>query len=101
MSEEKYDGEERRQEWHQTKGLSISIIALLVGNIVTTVWWAATLTGDVKKINERPDLTERVIKLEAKQEANQQYLNRLASILDKVSDTVTRIDKEQARRGKN
>ena len=97
---EDYHGRERRRdiEWHQTKGISITIILLLLTNIVSTVWWAASLTNDVDSIKARPKLTERVIRLEAVTEANSKYLNRLSRVLDKLETTVSRIDREQVKR---
>lgn len=89
---------ERRIDWHQTKGLSVTIIVLLLTNIISTVWWAATLTNDVDRIKDRPDLNERVIRLEAIQEANGQYLVRMATALSNMTETIKRIDREQARR---
>jgi uncharacterized iron-regulated membrane protein len=99
----RYDGYDRREsvdniDWHQTKGLSLSIIILLIVNIVSTVWWAATLTNDVTQIKERPDLTERVIKLEAVTEEYQKVLGRVVTIIDNVERRLNRVDKEQARR---
>lgn len=97
----KYEGNDRREttdtiDWHQTKGLSLSIIMLLIVNIVSTVWWAATLTNDVTQIKARPDLTERVIKLEAITEERKSILNKLATTLDRMDSTINRIDKDQA-----
>ncbi len=90
--------EERRVDWHQTKGLSITIIVLLVTNIISTVWWAATLTNDVDTIKQMPPLVERVIRLEAVTEVHNRYLNSLNSTLDRVNANMSRIDREQARR---
>ncbi len=90
--------EERRVDWHQTKGLSITIIVLLLTNIVSTVWWAATLTKDVDIIKSSPPLVERVIRLETIADIQYRYLNRLNATLDKVNANMERIDREQARR---
>ena len=98
---------ERRIDWHQTKGLSLSIIMLLIVNIVSTVWWAATLTNDVNqgKDNDNrvslivPKLTERIIRLEAVTSEYQRILTRVVATLDKMDNTVNRIDREQAKRG--
>ena len=88
---------ERRQDWHQTKGLSVTIIVLLITNIISTVWWAATLTNDVESIKGKPNLVERVIRLEAVTEAHTEYLDRLSEVLNKVDSNMTRIDRDQAR----
>ena len=96
-----YDGMDRRDtvdtiDWHQTKGLSLSIIILLVVNIVSTVWWAATLTNDVTQIKARPDLTERVIKLEAVSDEYKTILGRINYTLNNMNSTISRIDRSQA-----
>ena len=101
-----YEGTERREDidWHQTKGLSLSIIALLLVNIVSTVWWAATLTNDVEQLKNNanirviPKLTERVIRLEAIKDETNRILGKLVTSIDKLDSTVDRIDREQAKR---
>jgi len=105
-----YQGKERRVivgdiHWHQTKSLSLSIIGLLLVNIVSTVWWAATLTSDVAQFKQRPDLLERVIKLETLTAEYNGGLGRLIDLIDKLerkidkqSGKVYRIDREQSRR---
>ena len=91
-----------RIDWHQTKGLSISIIILLIVNIVSTVWWAATLTSDVGQNSDVveliPKVLERVIILEAITGEYKDILTRFLGTLDKMDATVTRIDREQAKR---
>jgi len=116
------------KDWHQTKGLSLSIIILLIINIVSTVWWAATLTSDVAQIKfdnknlpslrlrvakmegkvegydkvltiDLPLLRLRVAKMEGKLEAYDKVLNRLIIVLDRLDTTVDRIDREQSKRG--
>jgi len=103
MSEET---ELSKEVWHKTKGISITVIILLVINIISTVWWAATLTSDVSQLKELaseysitvPKITERVIRLEAVTAEYQNVLSRLVSILDKLEQNVYRIDREQAKR---
>jgi len=103
MSEET---ELSKEVWHKTKGISITVIVLLTLNIISTVWWAATLTGDVSKLKDTskeysivvPELTERVIRMEAVTYEYQKVLNRLVSIIDKIEQNVYRIDREQAKR---
>ena len=38
--------DEERKHWHSTKSVSWPVILLLIGNIVTMTWWAATLQAD-------------------------------------------------------
>lgn len=95
MSEET---ELSKEVWHKTKGISISIIALLLINIISTVWWAATLTSDVSQLKERPNLTERVIRLETLTEVYQSGFNRTIALIDKLEQKVSRIDRELAKR---
>ena len=96
-----FEGNDRRvnPEWHQDKRISIATIFLLLVNLGSTIWWAADLTHDVDSIMNRPDLTERVIRIEATVEAHNRYLGRLSTVLDKMETTVARIDREQAMRG--
>ena len=95
-----------KEVWHKTKGISITVIILLVINIVSTVWWAATLTSDVTQLKDIakeysitiPKITERVIRLEAVTAEYQNVLTRLVSILDKLERNVDQIGLEQAKR---
>lgn len=84
--------------WHQTRGVTVTIITLLLANIISSVWWAATITSDVDKLKNKPNLVERVIRLEAVQDQNTRYLSRLSIVLDRLESTVRKIDKEQVRR---
>ena len=84
--------------WHQTKSITITIITLLITNIVSSVWWAASITTDVDALKTRPDLLERVIRVETIAEQNTRYYNRLSLILDKVNANMDRIDREQVLR---
>ena len=97
------DKRTHEESWHNTKGLSVTIILLLLGNIVSTVWWAATLTGDVRNVQSIPKelvlIKERVIKLEAVTAEYKTVLSRLITVMDKMDSTINRIDREQAKRG--
>lgn len=102
MSE--YQGPERRsisfmeKEWHQTKAAAISIIGLLLVQIGTSIWWASGIDADVRTLKERPELTERVIKLEALTSEHGRMLNRFNDTLDKLDSTMEKFGTEQSRR---
>ena len=88
-----YNGEERRThvDWHLSKSVSMSVILLLLGNISTSLWWASGLNSDVNNLKSRPDLTERVIKLEAKVGEYGRVLNKFEKTLDKFDNTLDTI----------
>jgi len=98
-----------KEVWHKTKGISITVIVLLLINIVSTVWWAATLTSDVSQLKYTkeqysiviPEITARVIRLEAVAAEYNNVLTRIVGILDKLEDKVNIIDKENYRNKRN
>ena len=85
-------------EWHLSKSLTITVISVLLANTIGSVWWAASLTKQVEINAERPILLERVIRLEAVTDEYRHILTRFINVMDKMDNTVTRIDREQARR---
>jgi len=96
-----YNGLDRRipaQEWHTNKNYFLSIIFLIIANIGSTVWWAGGINSDVRQLKERPDLTERVVQLETTIALNEKYFNEFRRTLESMNTTITRIDREQARR---
>jgi len=96
----KYEGEDRRSpDWHLNKKVSVSIIILLLGQIFMFGWFMSGLSNDVETLKRRPDLTERVIKLEALSGEQGRIIQRMDETLNKFDTTLTRIDKEQAKRG--
>jgi len=103
MSEET---ELSKEVWHKTKGISITVIVLLTVNIISTVWWAATLTGDVNTLKDTakeysiivPELTERLIRLETVTSVYHNGLDRIVGIIDKLEQRVYKIDREQSKR---
>lgn len=101
MSNEKpYTGDERRKvlDWHQTKPTAYTIIVLLSANILSSIWWAATITSDVENLKKRPDVLERVIRNEARLDEQSQIIIKITATLDHVADTMNKIALEQARR---
>ncbi len=95
-----YKGEERRNhtEWHLNKSVSLSVIVLLVVNIATSAWWASGLTSDIEVLQDKPDLTERVIRLEAKAEEHSRILMKMNNTLDNIDRTIMNVSNELARR---
>ena len=85
-------------DWHLNKNVSISIIVLLCINIGSTIWWASALNTDVQTLKNRPDLTERVIRLEARSDEHGRLLQKIDMTLDKLNTTINVIAKEQAKR---
>ena len=97
---DKWDGPDRRtvNEWHLNKGVTVSVVALLVVNIASSIFWAATLTADVDTLKQRPNLTERVVKLESLTGEHGRLLSRIDLTLDKLDTTLDRVATEQIRR---
>lgn len=89
------DNSEKGIDWHQTKSVSITIIILLLTNIVTTVWWAATLTRDVDTLKGRPNLEERVILLEASSLEKSKWIAKIDSTLDQTTRALESLAREQ------
>lgn len=85
-------------EWHLSKSLTLTVIVVLLTNTIGSVWWAASLSKQVEINAQRPQLLERVIRLEAVTDEYRNVLTRFIGILDKMDNTVNRIDREQARR---
>ncbi len=95
-----YSGIERREnvDWHLNKGVSLSIIILLVVNIATSAWYLSAMVSDIEVLKSKPDLSERVVRLEARADEQGRILSRLDSTLDKLDNTLNTVAKEQARR---
>ena len=92
--------EERSEklDWHQTRAVSITTILLLLVNIVSTVWWAATLTSQVTTLSGKPDLTERVIVLEAVQRENKEWIRRVSAQVNESASLLAQVSREQSKR---
>lgn len=97
MPEAMTDTTQHNSDWHLDKNVSLSVIVLLIINLATTAWWAATLTGDVDSLKARPDLTERVIRLEAVNEEQRRVMNHVADVLGRLDTTIDRISESQLR----
>lgn len=76
----------------------MSVIVLLILNISATSWQAATLVNDVNNLKSRPDMTERVIRLEAVTDEHKRVLTDLSMVLTRIDGTIDRIAAEQNRR---
>ncbi len=95
-----YDGEDRRADpaWHNNKNYFLSIIFLIIGNIGATIWWASSITSDVEVLKAKPDLLERVIRLETSVELHNKYFDKFTISLDNLNKSIIRVDKELERR---
>ena len=100
MFNDDYDGPERRKnvDWHLNKSVSLSVIILLLANIGMSIWWLAGLDNDVEALKAKPDLLERVIRLEAKSDEYQRIFQRLELTLDRIDKTLKEVSDEQKRR---
>ena len=86
------------ESWHLNKHISLSVIILLIINIGTGAWFMSGLSSDVNLLKSKPDLTERVIKLEALTSEHGRILSRMESTLDKLDATLDAVATEQAKR---
>ncbi len=85
-------------DWHLTKALSISIITLLITNIGATIWFLSSMNSDVAALKARPDLLERVIKLEGRSDEYGRIITKIDNTLDKFNVTLSNVSNELARR---
>lgn len=97
---DRYEGPDRREklDWHLTKSVSVSMLIGILANIIIVVALFVRMQADVDTIKERPDLTERVIKLEALTSEYGRILTRLDTTIDNVNSTLERVAVEQAKR---
>ena len=85
-------------EWHLDKKVSMGIIASMIIQASVLAWSAGKLYSDVEILKARPDLTERVIRVEAKTDEHGRILQKLDDTLDRINITLGEVAKEQAKR---
>ncbi len=85
-------------DWHLNKSVAISIIFLLLTNIGSTIWFLSSINSDVDALKARPDLLERVIKLEGRSNEYGRILTRIDNTLDTFNTTLSKVSNELARR---
>ena len=90
------------KEWHQAKITTVAILLGLTIQFGAFIWQGATMVAELKAVKvavqQVPALTERVIRLEI-MASEQGKINRdLRKVIEKLDNTVDRIDKEQAKR---
>jgi len=95
-----YEGTDRRADpvWHNNKNYFLSIIFLIISNIGATIWWASSINSDVEILKSKPDLLERVIRLETSVELHNKYFDKFTISLDNLNSSIIRVDKELERR---
>jgi len=89
-------------DWHLTQKFSIGVLLLLVSNIGTTIWWAAKLDTTVTNMGEIParitTVEEKIIAIETENKLKNGLLGEFTQTLNALDNTISRIDREQARR---
>ena len=77
------DNRRLEDHWHLDKKVPIALIVAIGAQTIAGVWWAASITGDVKhntnNISLVRNLNERVIRLEV-------HLQNQTSILSEIRD---------------
>lgn len=79
--------EKEDSSWHLDKRVPIALIIVLLGNIGTTAWWAATASEKLASLERRVEL--------AAPQADR--LTRVEVKLDTLVDTMHRIESNQRR----
>ncbi len=97
---QKYDGQERREhlDWHLNKSISMSVIILLIANLSISVWWLSGLNKDIEVLKAKPDLLERVIRLEARSNEQGRIIKKMDQTLDNINTTILQVSNELSRR---
>ena len=102
----KWNGQERRSQnksdWHQAKLTMIGVIVGLTIQFGTVIWWASSISVGLSLVRDsvKPlpanisSLHERVIALEIKTSEQGRALDRFNGTLDKLDDTLRKVQIE-------
>lgn len=89
-------------DWHLDKKVSLAMVGGLIVNLMVStygvVWNQAKQDSRIQQLELRPDLTERVIRLEILVAGQNTILTKMEGTLSRLDNTISRIDREQARR---
>lgn len=80
--------QQRQQEWHLDRKVTLSLIIALLANAAASVWFAAQLDQRVTSIEQHQtralDTPERIARVETQVEGLREYLARIERKLDRV-----------------
>jgi hypothetical protein len=66
------------QSWHLDKKVPIALISVILGQSLAIVWWASTITGDVRTT------ADRVTKLERNEDEDRRIMNQMSASLPRI-----------------
>lgn len=88
--------------WHLNQKFSIGVLILLASNILTTVWWAAKIDTTVTTLGNIPGRVTKnekaIIELQTENRLVSGSLGAFRQTMTTFNNTLSRIDREQARR---
>jgi len=88
--------------WHLNQKFSVGVLILVLSNIFTTIWWAAKLDTTVINLGDIPNrmtaVEEAIIVLRTENNLKNGILGEVKQTLITLDNTISRIDREQARR---
>jgi hypothetical protein len=83
--------EQKQNEWHLDRKVTLSLILALLANAGATVWWASKLDSRVTAVEQRQeqvvDVPERITRVETQVLTLERYLQRIEDKLDRVIET--------------
>lgn len=94
-------GTDRRERWHVGKEIPLALVALIVGQTLTIVWWSAKIDSRVthlevshstfeRRMDKREEEGLRLVKVEQNLINVTGELNRVTVRLDALLDALTR-----------
>ena len=94
---EKYEGDERRrQAWHLDQRVPIALFVVLLGQILSGVWYASEINSAVKKSTEdTATLARAITEMQQRERGKGTLVDRPvrgATIMETVLRTVNKID---------
>ena len=95
--QDKYEGDERRrQAWHLDRRVPIAILIVLLGQMLTGVWYASEMNSAVKKNTEdTATLTQTITEIQQRERESGKLVERVVrveTIMENVLHTVNKID---------
>lgn len=83
-------------EWHLDKKFSIIIIISMLTQAGSVVWYGSKADSRIATLELRPDLTERMIKVEFTQSEHGRLLGKIYESLKEIKLSVNKFNVKQA-----
>lgn len=95
--QDEYEGDERRrQAWHLDRRVPIAIFIVLLGQMLSGVWYASEMNAAVKKNTEDTAvLTRTITEIQQRERESGKLVERVVrveTIMENVLHTVNKID---------